>query len=121
VVEEEALEVSAFGVASEGAVGGDDAVAGDDDEDGVIVVGHADSAGGAGTTQALGFLGVADGGAVGDALQHLPGALLEVGARQLERQVKGLERACEIILELVDALLHERGYSLDGGEFQPFR
>lgn len=72
-VEEISFAVEAAAVADEGAVFADDAVAGDDDGDGVFAVGEADGSGGGGFADGGGLGGVAEGFAVGDFGEGVPG------------------------------------------------
>lgn len=67
-------------IAGELAVFADDAVAGDEDGEGVFAVGGSDCADGFRVVDELGDIAVAGGFAVGDGLEGLPDLLLEVCA-----------------------------------------
>ena len=85
-LEQELLALQPAGVAGEGAVGADDAVARDDDRDRVAAVGQADRArGGVGAAEAVRDLAVRRGLAVADLAQLAPDPLLERRADRGER------------------------------------
>ena len=73
-------------VAGEGAVGADDAVAGDGDGDLVGGAGPGDGADGCGLADALGDFGIGGGLAEGDFGEGFPYFLLESGALNIERE-----------------------------------
>lgn len=77
--EEVLLAVGAGGVASKGAVGGDDAVAGYDDAHRILAVGIAHGANRVGAAHHCGFFGVAHSAAVGYLLQRSPCFSAELG------------------------------------------
>ena len=114
MVEQPAFAVGAAAVAREGAVGSDDAVAGDDDDHGVGMAGLGHGTERAGTARELGQLAVADGVAVGDVLQLGPDGLLEVGAREVERQRELAACAGKVFLELAAAVVEQGSGALDG-------
>ena len=84
--EEVLFLVGAGGVAAGGAVGVDDAVAGDDDAHRVVVVGLSDGAAALGIAHAGGLLAIGDRLAVGDLVQLGPGTHLELGALDVQGQ-----------------------------------
>ncbi len=87
--------------------GGDHAVAGDDDGNGVGAVGAADAAGGAAGEGRDG--GVGSGLAVGDGAQLGPDALAVGRAMWCERQGEGVQFAVEIGVQLVAGTLEHGG------------
>ena len=107
------MEASA--VAAELAAGGDYAVAGDYDRDGVAVIGRANGAEGLGVSDGAGDLGVAAGFAVGDGLQGLPAGLLELGAAEVQGEGEVAEMAAEIFFQFGDVGAH-----LGGGMFEGY-
>ena len=75
-------------------------MAGNDDDDGVAVVGHADGAERFVVADLHGDMSVGAGFAVGDGLQRLPDGLLEGRSGGCERQREVAARAGEILPEL---------------------
>ena len=71
------LDRQASAKAGQGAIGTDDAMAGNDDGQWICAIGEADGAAGAGLTDAPGQLPIGDGLTVGNALQLAPYAVLE--------------------------------------------
>lgn len=97
VGEEPALAVDAAAVAGEGAVGADDAMAGDDDADRIRAIREADGADGFGAADALGELAVGDGRAAGDLAEGEPDFALEGSAKGGDGEgVDGGEIAVEV-------------------------
>ena len=88
------------------AVGGDDAVAGDDDGDGVAAAGGADGAGGG--AEFLGDAAVGADVALRDALHDVPDQALEGGAFRADGQVEGVQVAGEIGAQLPVGLRDQR-------------
>lgn len=99
VLKEPALAMQASSVASKRAIGADDAMAGDDDADGVGAIGQAHGADGGGLADPAGQLGVADGGAARNTAEDAPDRFLKrsaggadgkgVDGVQLTREVSG--------------------------------
>ena len=102
--EEVLFFVGAGGVAAGGAVLVDDAVAGDDDGHGVVVVGLSNGAGALGVAHAGGLLAVRDGLAVGNLLQFGPSSHLVLGAHDMQGQGEVASLAVKVLGELLDAL-----------------
>lgn len=100
--------MEARAVPAQGAVVGDDAVAGDDDTDGVGGVGLAHGAGGAGWTERTGDVAVAARFAIRDREKRTPNALLVRGAFELEGEVEYAQLACEVKFELADSFAEHR-------------
>src|SRR5690606_17863876 len=78
----------------------DDAVAGDDDGDGVLAVGQSHGADCLGSADAFGDVFVADGYAIGDFRQRLPDALLKGSALGARWQIEVAQFAGEISPQL---------------------
>ena len=104
--EKAALEFWAEGEAAEGAVGGNDAMAGDGEANGIGGNGLADGAGGAGPACFGGELTVRTGLAEGYALQGGPDALLKGGASGHEFEGEGLALAVEEFLNFAPGRGH---------------
>lgn len=85
-VEEILFAPQSAAVSTEGSVASDDAVAGDEDGDGVFAVGAAHGALGAGATDATGKLGIRSSGSAGDVPEGVPDAELEIRAAHVEGQ-----------------------------------
>lgn len=98
--EEVVFQAFAEGEAGEGAVGADDAVAGDDDAGGIGGVGAADGASGGRRAELGGELAVGARFAEGNREEGGPDALLERSAVKGERKVEGAAAAGEVIEEL---------------------
>ncbi len=97
VTEEPAFAFDAATVSGEGSVGADDAVAGNDDGDGVCSVSGADGADGSGAADFFGEFAVRGCGAAGNCAQGAPDLLLEGGAGGLDgKGVDGLEVSVEV-------------------------
>ena len=99
-------------VAGEGAVGADDAVAGDGDGDLVGGAGPGDGADGCGLADALGDFGIGGGLAEGDFGEGFPYFLLESGALNIEREKDTLAWIFDEADDFGDELL-ERAVSAD--------
>lgn len=108
MVEEPAFAVEAARVAVELALAVDDAVAGDDDGDGVGAVGGTDGAGRGGVADAPCEEAVGNGFAEGDVEEVLPDELVERGAAGREGSLEHAAGAGEVLGEFV-------GESLDVG------
>ena len=97
MVQEPALAFDATAVSSEGAVGADNAVAGENDCDGIGSIGRADRADGSGMADLLGEFAVGDGGAAGDGAEGLPDFALKGGAGGFDGEiVDGVEFSAEV-------------------------
>jgi len=107
--EELFLDRQAAAVAGEFAVAADDAMAGDDDGDGIGSIGEADGARGFGIADAAGEFAVGDGLAVGNVAEQLPDFLLKGRALGSEREVEGFEFTAEVGAELADGFLEWSG------------
>ena len=92
--------MEAAAVADEGAVLAYDAVAGDDDGDGVAAVGEADGAAGGGAADGVGDLAVGACLAVGDVGELCPYAVVEVGSAGVEGDGEAAAGACEVLVQL---------------------
>ena len=99
--EEPTLEVETTGETAEGAVGADDAMAGDDDGDGVLSVGLSGGAKSSGAADFLGEPAIAAGLAVRDGEQALPDGLLEVRAPE---EVEGETEPFQLSIEVSEQL-----------------
>src|SRR6516165_8470819 len=100
VVEEPALAVETAAVAGQRTIRANDAVAGDDDRDGVGAVGEAYSADGRRTTDVLRDFAVRSRGAAWDSAERAPYILLKVCADGLHRnRVDSVEVCGEVALE----------------------
>ena len=108
VGEEPLLAVHSAAVAGEGTVGADDAMAGNDDGDGVAAVCAADGAAGGGIADAAGLLGIAAGLAEGDGLEVFPGAGFEIGSLEEEGDGKFAAMPGEIFGKLAAGLIEDR-------------
>jgi len=96
VVEQRTLDVEAAAEAGQGAVGADEAVAGQDDRQRVAAVRRADGAGRPRRAEHAGLLAVAAGRRVRDLRERQPRAPLEVRRRrEVEREVEGRALARE--------------------------
>lgn len=91
--EESAFEGEPEGKTAEGAISGEDAVAGDEEGDGVCCAGGADSAGSVGFADGAGDLGIGAGFAEGDFEKLLPDKSLEGRSDGANGDRSG-ERAC---------------------------
>lgn len=87
MLQEPALALHAAAVAGEGAVGSDDAVARDNDADGVGAVGQSYRPDCGGAADSFGEFGVGERGTVGDFSQRAPYLALEGGACCLHGQI----------------------------------
>lgn len=92
----------AAGVAARRAVRADDAVAGDDDEDGVRVICHAHRAAGVRPADGLGELFVAARFAIGYFTQRRPDPLLEGRAVQAAGKIERPARPGKILVQLTE-------------------
>ena len=101
-VEKILLGPEASAVAGQAAVAADDAVAGEDDRDGVGAVGIGHCPDGPGGSDGGGQLSVGGGLPVGDAGELLPDALLEVGAGQQEGDVEVPALSTEVFVQFPD-------------------
>ncbi len=99
-VEKAALEVLAEGKAGEGAVGADDAMAGNDHAGGVGGIGAADGASGEGRSQLRGELAVGARFTERNSAEGGPDAELEGRAGQSEREIEGAATTGKKIGEL---------------------
>src|SRR5712692_6645055 len=95
-------------VSGELAVRSNDAMAGNDDRNGIGTVCQAHGARGVRVADASGQLAVGDGLAVGDLAKLLPDSLLKGGALGREREVKGFKVSGEIGAELANGLCESR-------------
>src|SRR5690349_9482295 len=86
VIEQPPLALEAARVTRETSVGADDAVAGDDDRDGIFVVGHTDGARRARPPDPRRELAVRGGGPDGDRAESAPHELLEGRSRRGHRE-----------------------------------
>jgi len=92
----------ASAVSGEFAVAADDAVARNDDWNGVGAIGEADSAGGVGVPDAVGKLSVGNGFAEGNVEQMAPNFALKFGALRSQWKIEGFEFASEVGAQLAD-------------------
>ena len=95
VCEQALLPLEPAGEAAD-AVGGDDAVAGNDEGDRVLPVRTADGAAGAALAEARGQLTVGPDLSVGDPLELFPHPQLERRSAQVEVEIEDLQRSCVI-------------------------
>ena len=112
--EQELLDVGTGGIAANGAVGIGDAVAGNHNGNGIVVVGLGNGTVALGVAQATSLLAIGDGLAIGDALQLGPGLDLEIGAAQVQWQREFMAQAIKVLAKLHDALREQGGEHLDG-------
>lgn len=97
MVEKPAFAFDAATVAGEGTVGADDAVAGQDDGDGIGSVGGADGANRGGMADLLGEFAIGDGGTAGDGAERTPNLTLKHGADGFDGEiVNGVEFSGEV-------------------------
>ena len=97
-LQQASFHVEARGIACERAVGADDAVAGDEDGDGVAMHRLSDGLCRA-AADASGDLAIAHRGAVGDVQQFLPHLLLKRRALRVQRREKARIHAAEVTIE----------------------
>src|SRR2546425_289486 len=100
MLQQPALAVEAAAEAGELPARAHDAVAGDDDREGVLAGGGADGAGGAGVAEPARQLAVARGRAVGNGADGVPHAPLKRRTDRIERQLERRAAAGEIVLQL---------------------
>jgi len=94
--EQPSFHVKAAAVTTERAVGGNHAMAGDDDRDWVAIVGHADGAECIRFAYGPGNVGVSARLSIGNRQQRAPAGKLEIGAAKIERESKLAALAGEI-------------------------
>lgn len=96
-------------VTGQGPVGADDTMAGNNNADGVMVIGAADRPHSLGAADTSGLLAVGDGFAIGDGLQGLPAFQAERRAFHAEGQAEGLQFALKIGIQLPGGFFQQRG------------
>jgi hypothetical protein len=107
-VKKEPLPAEPWAVAAQGAVGGDDPVAGNYNGHRVGAVGLAHGASPERGADAAGNVGIAAHCAVGDGQQRAPHPLLEWRATQSQRKLKLATLPLEVLLELARRFADER-------------
>src|SRR5215469_8185400 len=113
--EEFLLDREASAVSGEFAAAADDAVAGDDDRDGIGAVGQAYGTRCVGVADASGKFPVGDGFSVRDAAETLPDGLLERRALRGEGEVEGFKLPGEVGAQLADGVFQGARIFLPGG------
>src|ERR1035438_1915983 len=98
-VKQLALDVEAAAISTQRPSGCDDAVAGNNDGDGIPIVGHADRAEGLRVSDGAGDIAVAASLAVGDCEERLPAGELKCGSAEIERHREFVALAAEVLVE----------------------
>jgi len=101
VVEKPAFCVQASGEACQLSVGPDNAVTRKHDRERISPVGRSNGTNSSWASDLCGLLAVCRSFAIGDIGQRHPHLLLEIGATQLERQVKTAPVASKVLIELI--------------------
>lgn len=100
------MKVGSARISARDAVFADDAVAGYDDENGILAECLSDCTDGAWATDALCDVGVGGASAVGDFLRLLPDILLKCRAVRSSCYGEVAPHAAEVFFDLADGLLH---------------
>lgn len=98
--EQRFFDVESAAVSGQRFVTADDAMARNDERDGILPVGGTHSAGGFRVPDPCGEFAIADGFAVGNAQQFIPDKALESSAFRCERQVERLALSGKVLAHL---------------------
>ena len=107
-LEQAAFDVEAAAITAESSIGGNDAMARDNDRDGVAIVRHAHGAESLRAADRASDVAIRSGLAIGNREQSSPAGELEFGAAEIERELEFAAFTGEVFFQLANISAHLR-------------